>query len=81
MSVYGHRCLGPKGLAHGCRGIMHYEYTEKMMYNQLLYFSSLFDIEKAKTTAKGTERGKPRLTSSEVPELTYLRTHTSTRRT
>jgi len=56
MSVYGHRCLGPKGLAHGCRGIMHYEYTEKMMYNQLLYFSSLFDIEKAKTTAKGTER-------------------------
>ncbi|KAK0099991.1 DNA-directed DNA polymerase alpha catalytic subunit pol1 [Cadophora gregata] len=56
MSVYGHRCLGPKGLAQGCLGIMHYEYTEKMMYNQLLYFSSLFDVEKAKTTAKGTER-------------------------
>lgn len=58
MSVYGHRCLGPKGLGHGCLGKMHYEYTEKMMYNQLLYFSSLFDVEKAKTLAKGTEKGK-----------------------
>lgn len=60
MSVYGHRCLGPKGLAHGCLGKMHYEYTEKMIYNQLLYFSSLFDVEKAKNTAKGTEKGTER---------------------
>jgi len=37
---------------------MHYEYTEKMMYNQLLYFSTLFDVEKAKSNAKGTDRGK-----------------------
>jgi DNA polymerase alpha subunit A len=37
---------------------MHYEYTEKMMYNQLLYFSALFDVEKAKNLAKGTEKGK-----------------------
>jgi DNA polymerase alpha subunit A len=58
MSVYGHRCLGPRGLGHGCLGKMHYEYTEKMMYNQLLYFSTLFDVEKAKNTAKGTEKGK-----------------------
>jgi DNA polymerase alpha subunit A len=58
MSVYGHRCLGPKGLGHGCLGKMHYEYTEKMIYNQLLYFATLFDVEKAKNTAKGTEKGK-----------------------
>lgn len=58
MSVYGHRCLGPKGLGHGCLGKMHYEYTEKMMYNQLLYFATLFDVEKAKTTARGTDKGK-----------------------
>jgi DNA polymerase alpha subunit A len=57
MSVYGHRCLGPRGLGHGCLGKMHYEYTEKMMYNQLLYFATLFDVEKAKNTAKGTEKG------------------------
>lgn len=56
MSVYGHRCLGPKGLAHGCLGKMRYEYTEKMIYNQLLYFSTLFDVEKAKYSAKGTEK-------------------------
>ncbi len=58
MSVYGHRCLGPRGLGHGCLGKMHYEYTEKMMYNQLLYFASLWDVEKAKLKAKGQDRGE-----------------------
>ncbi|KAF2843119.1 hypothetical protein M501DRAFT_993968 [Patellaria atrata CBS 101060] len=50
MSVYGHMCLGPQSLGKGCAGrmSMQYEYTEKMMYNQLLYFSSLFDVDKAK---------------------------------
>jgi DNA polymerase alpha subunit A len=57
MSVYGHRCLGPKGLAHGCLGKMRYEYTEKMIYNQLLYFSTLFDVERAKETAKDANKG------------------------
>ncbi|POS86406.1 hypothetical protein EPUL_000881 [Erysiphe pulchra] len=52
MSVYGHRCLGPQALGRGCLGKMRYEYTEKMMYNQLLYFASIFDVEKAKTIAK-----------------------------
>lgn len=61
MSVYGHRCLGPKGLSHGCYGKMRYEYSERMMYNQLLYFSSLFDVEKAKTSAKGNDKGKHQL--------------------
>lgn len=56
MSVYGYRCLGPKGLAQGCLGKMRYEYTEKMMYNQLLYFASLFDVDKAKANARGTEK-------------------------
>ncbi len=63
MSVYGHRCLGPKGLGQGCLGKMHYEYTEKMMYNQLLYFATLFDVDKAKSLAKGTDRGKNLLLS------------------
>lgn len=53
MSVYGHRCLGPKGHGHGCLGRMSYEYTEKMLYNQLLYFQSLWDVDKAKAKAKG----------------------------
>lgn len=48
MNVYGKRCLGPKGHANGCKGVMSYEYTDKMLYNQLLYFSSLFDVDKAK---------------------------------
>ena len=53
MSVYGHRCLGPQGRAEGCLGRMSYEYSEKRLYNQLLYFAGLFDVEKSKAKAKG----------------------------
>lgn len=52
MSVYGTRCLGPRGLARDCLGKMRYEYSEKAIYNQLLYFASLWDVEKAKEAAK-----------------------------
>ncbi|OAL38306.1 hypothetical protein AYO20_02365 [Fonsecaea nubica] len=52
MSVYGHRCLGPNGRAEGCLGRMSYEYSEKKLYNQMLYFAALFDIEKAKNKAR-----------------------------
>ncbi|KAL3474879.1 DNA polymerase family B-domain-containing protein [Aspergillus californicus] len=51
ISVYGHRCLGPRGQAEGCLGKMSYEYTEKQIYNQLLYFASLFDVDKARAKA------------------------------
>jgi len=47
MSVYGHRCLGPKGLAYGCSGRMTFEYSEKALYNQLLYLQGLFDVGKS----------------------------------
>lgn len=57
MNVYGKRCLGPKGHANGCRGVMSYEYTDKMLYNQLLYFSSVFDVEKAKAKVMGSKKG------------------------
>lgn len=52
MSVYGHRCLGPVGKAEGCLGRMNFEYTEKRLYNQLLYFASIFDVDKAKKNVK-----------------------------
>ncbi|KAK5125837.1 hypothetical protein LTR85_012113 [Meristemomyces frigidus] len=47
MSVYGHRCLGPKGLAYGCSGRMTFEYSEKALYNQLLYLQNIFDVDKS----------------------------------
>lgn len=53
MSVYGHRCLGPKGLARDCQGKMSYDYSERDIYNQMLYFSSLFDVERAGKEANG----------------------------
>ncbi|MBW0461024.1 hypothetical protein O181_000739 [Austropuccinia psidii MF-1] len=48
MSVYGRKCLNM-----GCKGIMSYEYTDKMLYDQLLYFDSLFDPTKAEKKVKG----------------------------
>jgi DNA polymerase alpha subunit A len=52
MSVYGHRCLGPRGLATGCLGRMAYEYGEKR-----LYFASLWDVERAKREVRGGGKG------------------------
>ncbi|KAK9239684.1 hypothetical protein V1525DRAFT_397320 [Lipomyces kononenkoae] len=48
ISVYGRRCIGKDGQAKTCRGIMGYEYSDKMLYNQLLYFGSIFNVDKAK---------------------------------
>lgn len=44
IAVYGKRCLGTVG----CKGVMRFQYTDRDIYNQLLYFNSLFDVEKAK---------------------------------
>ncbi|KAK9448679.1 uncharacterized protein V1518DRAFT_417885 [Limtongia smithiae] len=48
MSVYGKRCIGKDGLAKSCRGIMKFEYSDRAIYNQLLYFDSIFNVDKAK---------------------------------
>ena len=60
MSVYGHRCLGPRGRAEGCPGRITYEYSEKQLYNQLLYYASLWDADKAKTAASKETNGEKR---------------------
>ncbi|KAF9469285.1 DNA polymerase alpha catalytic subunit [Collybia nuda] len=52
MGVYGRRCLRP-----GCRGVVSFEYSDTELYNQLRYFSSLFDGTKAiKSSKEGTDR-------------------------
>ncbi|CUM65230.1 uncharacterized protein PRCAT00002861001 [Priceomyces carsonii] len=50
ISVYGKRCIGASGTAKGCKGIMRYKYSDKALYNQLLYLQSIFDVDKAKKT-------------------------------
>jgi DNA polymerase alpha subunit A len=52
MSVYGSRCLGPKGLGRDCAGRMKYEVGERDVYNQLVYFAGLWDVDKAKALAQ-----------------------------
>ncbi|KAK5172491.1 hypothetical protein LTR04_000010 [Oleoguttula sp. CCFEE 6159] len=58
MSVYGHRCLGPRGLAQGCLGRMAFEYGEKALYNQLLYLKGMFDVDKALENMKKGKMGE-----------------------
>ncbi|KAH9893227.1 hypothetical protein C8Q73DRAFT_836492 [Cubamyces lactineus] len=60
MGVYGRRCLRP-----GCRGTVSFEYSDAQLYNQLRYFMSLFDVERAKKSAS----------KSTVEVLTTLYTH------
>lgn len=57
LSVYGRRCMGPQGLATGCQGRMRYEYSERDIYNQLVYFASLWDVDKARAKAQSGATG------------------------
>ncbi|KAI1168035.1 hypothetical protein F5B18DRAFT_599984 [Nemania serpens] len=57
LSVYGTRCMGPQGLATGCLGRMRYEYSERDIYNQLVYFASLWDVDKARAKAQSGATG------------------------
>lgn len=52
LSVYGTRCLGPQSLALGCKGTMHQQYTEKALYNQLLFFGRCFDESDVRAKAE-----------------------------
>lgn len=72
ISVYGHRCLGPRGRAEGCLGRMSYEYSEKEIYNQLLYFAGLWDVEKAKASAE-KETGEKKDNISALAEFNRTR--------
>lgn len=51
VSVYGRRCITRQGTVHLCTGTMKYCYSDKQLYNQLLYLQSLFDVDKAKKRA------------------------------
>ncbi|KAL2282631.1 hypothetical protein FJTKL_10479 [Diaporthe vaccinii] len=69
MSVYGSRCLGPKGLARDCLGRMRYEVSERDIYNQLVYFASLWDVDRARARAGGEGAVADRETREKVLAL------------
>ena len=84
MSVYGKRCLGPKGLARDCSGRMRYEISEKEICRQLKYFVSLWDVEEAKkkagssTPAEGEEILSPEVKERVAALATYNETRFTT---
>ncbi|KAJ8125386.1 hypothetical protein O1611_g8253 [Lasiodiplodia mahajangana] len=57
LSAMGRRCLGPNGLAIDCAGRMHYEYSERDIYTQLVYFASLWDVDKVRAKAQSGATG------------------------
>lgn len=73
ISVYGHRCLGPRGRAEGCLGRMTYEYSEKQMYNQLLYFAGLWDVEKVKAQVAKEGNGEKKDSLAALVEFNRTR--------
>ncbi|KAK8019242.1 DNA polymerase [Apiospora arundinis] len=78
MSVYGTRCLGPKGLASGCLGRMRYEVGERDIYNQLVYFASLWDVDRARTKAQETE-GDQKVSAEDRDRVLALSEHNRVR--
>ena len=79
LSVYGSRCLGPKGLARDCLGRMRYEASERDIYNQLVYFASLWDVDRARAKAGG-EGGESAVADRETREkILALAEHNRTR--
>ncbi|KAI1358601.1 hypothetical protein F5Y08DRAFT_111128 [Xylaria arbuscula] len=85
LSVYGTRCMGPKGHATGCLGRMRYEYSEREIYNQLVYFASLWDVDKARAKAQsgatglGGEGNAGALSAAEQERVKTLAEHNRTR--
>ncbi|KAI0911574.1 hypothetical protein F4823DRAFT_560852 [Ustulina deusta] len=85
LSVYGTRCMGPKGLATGCLGRMRYEYSERDIYNQLVYFASLWDVDKARAKAQsgatglGGEGNAGALSAAEQERIKALAEHNRVR--
>lgn len=73
INVYGQRCLGPRGHANGCLGRMTYEFSVKQMYNQLLYFAVLWDVEKAKAAAEKEPAGEKRDSLAALVEFNRTR--------
>ncbi|CAH7685382.1 DNA polymerase alpha subunit A [Phakopsora pachyrhizi] len=55
VSVYGRKCLNN---SITCKGVMSYEYTDRMLYDQLLYYDSLFDPSKAQRKFKETSKSE-----------------------
>jgi DNA polymerase alpha subunit A len=56
---------------------MRYEYTEKAIYNQLVYFAGLWDVDKART--KASDAGNSTLSQQDRDRILALAEHNRVR--
>ncbi|KAJ3337924.1 DNA-directed DNA polymerase alpha catalytic subunit pol1 [Gonapodya sp. JEL0774] len=70
VSVYGRRCPIP-----GCRGQMNMEYSDAALYTQLIYYDSLFDVERLRTKMENQPDRDAIVAvgTSQAPNLAQLR--------
>lgn len=64
LGVFGKKCIGLNGKSSSCNGVMHVKFTDKKLYDQLLYFKSIFDVQKAKE-----EKLKPLSEDSDLKKI------------
>ncbi|CAN6650614.1 DNA polymerase alpha catalytic subunit A [Trichomonascus vanleenenianus] len=68
INVYGKRCMGQDG---DCQGTMRFEYSDKDLYNQLLYFDAIFNMDKAKAELED-DTTKAQLDAGEIARINAL---------
>jgi len=64
ISVKDNKCLAP-----GCKGRMEREYTANMLYTQMQYFRSLFDVERAIELIQAENARRKSDSRSNLPQL------------
>lgn len=72
IGVYGKRCVAVDSNRKQCAGVMAFEYSDLRMYNQLLYFDSLFNVDKAKQNAGTKIKAEAAEGKDDASELSAL---------
>lgn len=69
ISVYGKKCVN---FENQCFSTMRYEYTDKELYTQLLYFDSLFNSDKAKSLLETARKEKDSVAIVQAEKMVVL---------
>ncbi|TDL23727.1 DNA polymerase alpha catalytic subunit [Rickenella mellea] len=73
MGVYGRRCL-----RSACRGSVAFAYSDAQLYTQLLYYSTLFDAQRAIDNVKGKGNEYEDMTTLTMRQAEFLQAMSQT---